>query len=359
MDLNERKMKILKSIVDEYISNGEPVGSKHLVEYGKISLSPATIRNEMSELEEMGLLDKPHTSAGRIPSNAAYRIYVEQLMENYRLNVEELNLLNELTRFKLEETDKLVEKATRVISEITNCATVAMMTGNGKHIVKRFDALLIDSKSFVLVMVMPNDTIKTEHLRTSSLIDAEAVEVIKNALNTHLSGVSLDEVSLPVILKLEESFGRYAPLVTEVVKTAYKAVCDPDDETVKIDGITNLLSYPEFTDVNKVKNILSLIENEQSKIKEFLEPEDGTQRDGNEQLKVYIGEENKVEELSDTSTVFCSLPIGNGQNAVLGILGPKRMDYKKVISALRSLADAIAAKRLTLTDGKTETQIND
>lgn len=354
MDLNERKMQILKSIVDEYISKGEPVGSKHLVEYGNISLSPATIRNEMSELEEMGYLDKPHTSAGRIPSNAAYRIYVEQLMESYRLNVEELNLLNDLTRFKMDETEKLVERATRIISEITNCATVSMMTGKKKHVVKRFDALLIDSRSFVLVMVMPDDSIKTEHLRTPFEIDAQAVECIKCSLNNHLCGISLDDVSLPVILSLEKEFGLYAPLVTTVVRTAYEAVCEAKKETVKIDGITNLLSYPEFTDVNKVKNILSLVEKEQNKIKEFLEPDNDGSDGGEKSLKVYIGEENRVEELSDTSTVFCSLPMGNGQNAVIGILGPKRMDYKKVISALHQLADTIDTKRLTLGEGSDE-----
>ena len=354
MDLNERKMQILKSIVDEYISKGEPVGSKHLVEYGKISLSPATIRNEMSELEEMGYLDKPHTSAGRIPSNAAYRIYVEQLMESYRLNVEELNLLNELTRFKMDEMDKLVERATRVISEITNCATLTLMTGSKKHVVKRFDALLIDEKSFVLVMVMPDDSIKTEHLRTSQYLDKEVVDCIKRSLNNHLCDISLEDVSLPVILKLEKDFGRYSSLVTDVVRTAYEAVCEVKEETVKIDGITNLLSYPEFTDVKKVKNILSLVEKEKGKIREFLDPQNSDDISTDKSFKVYIGEENQMEELSDTSTVFCSLPVGNGQNAVIGILGPKRMDYKKVISALHQLADTIDVKRMTLTEGDKE-----
>ena len=354
MDLNERKMQILKSIVDEYISKGEPVGSKHLVEYGKMSLSPATIRNEMSELEEMGYLDKPHTSAGRIPSNAAYRIYVEQLMESYRLNVEELNLLNELTRFKMDEMDKLVERATRVISEITNCATLTLMTGSKKHVVKRFDALLIDEKSFVLVMVMPDDSIKTEHLRTSQYLDKEVVDCIKRSLNNHLCDISLEDVSLPVILKLEKDFGRYSSLVTDVVRTAYEAVCEVKEETVKIDGITNLLSYPEFTDVKKVKNILSLVEKEKGKIREFLDPQNSDDISTDKSFKVYIGEENQMEELSDTSTVFCSLPVGNGQNAVIGILGPKRMDYKKVISALHQLADTIDVKRMTLTEGDKE-----
>ena len=352
MDLNERKLRILKSLIDEYIVNGEPVGSKHLVEYGNISLSPATIRNEMSELEEMGYLDKPHTSAGRIPSNAAYRVYVEKLMESYRLNVEELSLLNELTRFKMDEMDKLMSKATKIISEITNCATVGMMTSEGKYVVKRFDALLIDDFSFVLVMVLPDDSIKTQHIKTELQLDKEAVERIKNSLNKHLCSVSLKDVSLPVILELEKEFGRYSYLVTTVIRTAYEAVCGKTEGEIKVDGIMNLLSYPEFTDVNKVKNILSLVENEQGKIKDLLDTNVSGNADGEvgNKLKIYIGDENTVEELSDTSVVFCSLPVGNGQNAVLGILGPKRMDYKKVISALSQLADNISGQKLIGTD---------
>lgn len=336
MDLNERKMRILKSIVDEYIVNGEPVGSKHLASAGNMSLSPATIRNEMSELEEMGYLDKPHTSAGRIPSNAAYRIYIEKLMESYRLNVEELNLLNELTRFKMDEMEKMVSKASKVISEITNCATLSLMTSNNKHVVSRFDALLIDSNSIVLVMVLPDNSVKSEHLVTEIPVDTRAVEKIKQSLNKHLCNISLDDVALPVLLELENDFGTLSPLVTPIVRCAYDAVRGKQNQHVKVDGITNLLSYPEFTDVGKVKNILEFIENNDGKMKEVLNPDDDSKS-----LKVYIGDENRAEELSDTSVVYCNLPIGDGQNAVLGIIGPKRMDYKKVISALHQLANTL------------------
>lgn len=342
LDLNERKLRILKTIVDEYITSGEPVGSKHLVEYGKISLSPATIRNEMSELEEMGYLDKPHTSAGRIPSNAAYRIYIEQLMENYRLNVEEINLLNELTRFKMDEMEKMVARAASVISQITNCATMSLMTTNTKNVVKRFDTLLIDEKSFVLVMVLPDGSVKSKHIISDTFIDDISLEKIKMSLNKHLCNVSLDDVSLPVLLELEKDFGTLSPLVTTVVKCAYESVGEKRDEKINFDGIGNLLSYHEFTDVGKVKNILNLVEKQNGKIKEALEKSDVL--DGG--FKVYIGEENTVEELADTSVVYCTIPVGNGQNAVMGILGPKRMDYKKVISALHQLADTLDVKQL-------------
>ena len=351
MDLNERKMQILKSIVDEYIVNGEPVGSKHLVEYGKISLSPATIRNEMSELEEMGYLDKTHTSSGRVPSNAAYRIYIEQLMENYRLNVEEINLLNELTRYKMDEMDKLVTNVTKVISQITNCATLALVKSDKKHVIVRFDAVLIDERSFLLVMVLPDNSVKTEHIKTDMLISADVLENIKYSLNTRLCNVSLDEVSLSAMIELENDFGTYSPLVSNIVRCAYEAVSDEKQDKVKIEGITNLLSYPEFTDVSKVKNILNLIE-KNNKIREVFASDD--EPDENEKsLKVYIGDENRVEELSDTSVVYCTLPCGNGKSAVLGILGPKRMDYKKVISALHQLADTLDVKLLPDSNGNT------
>ena len=341
--MNERKMKILKSIIDEYIESGEPVGSKHLVEAVNMSLSPATIRNEMSELEEMGYLDKPHTSAGRIPSNAAYRIYIDKLMESYRLNVQELNLLNELTRFKIDEMEKMVSTASKVISEITNCATLSLMTSNKMHVVSRFDALLVGERSLVLVMVLPDNSVKSEHIITPVSLENRDVERITSSLNRHLCNICLDDVALPVLLELEKDFGTLSPLVTPIVRCAYGAVCDKKEQQVKVDGLTNLLSYPEFTDVGKVKNILEFIENNDGKMKDVLSSDDGDNR----ALKVYIGDENRDEALSDTSVVYCNLPIGNGQNAVIGIIGPKRMDYKKVMSALRKLADTLDVKQLS------------
>ena len=353
MDLNERKMQILKSIIDEYIDKGEPVGSKHLVEYGNISLSPATIRNEMSELEEMGYLDKPHTSAGRIPSNAAYRIYVEQLMENYRLNVEELSLLNELSRFKMEKMDKLVSRVGRVISEITNCASVAMMTSKERLSVKRFDTVLIDENSFLLVMILPDGNVKSEHIKTPLPINAKALECIKSALNELLCEVSLSEVALPTMLELEKRFGIYSPLVNVVVRAAYETVCGEKTQDVKIDGITNLLSYPEFKDIGKVKNLLSLVEEKHDSIKNIFSA--GTDTEENDkQFKVYIGEENNIEELSDASVVYCSMPVGNGQSAVIGIIGPKRMDYRKVIGALKTLSETLSDNTPLLTSDNTK-----
>ncbi len=348
MDLNERKMRILKSIIDEYIDKGEPVGSKRLVEYGNISLSPATIRNEMSELEEMGYLDKPHTSAGRIPSDAAYRIYVEKLMESYRLNVEELELLNELTKYKKDELDKLLERAGKVFSEITHCASLSLMRPTGNDSVARYDAMKIDDESFLLAMVLPDGSVKSEHIRTGVKIDENDIEAVKSALNKRLCSVSLSNVPLPEILGLERDFGRLSFLANTVVRKIYVSVCG-ESKDIKVEGISNLLSYPEFTDIDRVRGILNFIEERQDSIKEVLDSsetenldqnagKDDPQTKNHGGLKIYIGDENKIAGLSDASVVFCSLPVGDGKDAVIGILGPKRMDYRKVVSALRVFA---------------------
>ncbi len=339
MDLNQRKLSILKSIIDEYIDKGEPVGSKHLVEYGNISLSPATIRNEMSELEEMGYLDKPHTSAGRIPSNAAYRVYVEQLMESYRLNVEELELLNELTRYKTDELNKLMERAGKVFSEITHCASLSLMRSTGANCVSRYDVMPIDETSFLLAIILPDNSVKSKHIKTQTKLNHNDVQLVKEILNKRLCNVPIDSVSITEIMELEKEFGHLGALVNMLVKSIYSCVCDVGGNDVKIEGISNLLNYPEFKNIDRVKNLISMVEQKGTTFKNVLDMQNADSSSSNTELKIYIGDENTSNELSDTSMVFCSLPLGNGNDVVLGILGPKRMDYGKVISALKIFAE--------------------
>ena len=339
MELSERKMRILKSIIDEYIDNGEPVGSKHLMQSGNISLSPATIRNEMSELEEMGYLDKPHASAGRIPSSSAYRFYVDELMSSYKTSFEQLELLNELTRFKMDEMDKIVTKARSIMSRMTNYASITVEESTNDSVVQRFEALLIDSSSMLLVMVMPDGSINSKHVNTGVAIDADDVERIKNALNTVLAGRSLGNVSLPDIMRLEEMFGDLRLLVNPLLRMAYEAAEGSDGRSVEVDGITNLLSYPEFRNVEKVKDLLEIFEQNGEVIMDYLPMAKGAPDDADTKLKVYISDEDDPL-LSDASIVFCSLPVGR-KNTIFGILGPRRMDYKKATVALTRLAQTM------------------
>ena len=335
MDLNERKKQILKSIIDAYIDSGEPVGSKFLTQFGHISLSPATIRNEMSELEDMGYLDKPHTSAGRIPSNTAYRLYIDKLMESYRLTLEELEILNDILRFKMSELDKIIGEAGKIMSDVTKYASLAMTSKTNTECISRFDALLIDRQSFLLVMISDSNSVKTRLIQTTYYLDETALLLIKSALNENLTGIPLDSVALPTIIKTEEQMGRFRSLVSPILRVAYEAVGEETTSSVKIEGLTNLLSYPEFNDVGKIRELMGLFEQGHNYMKTLLS---NPSFENNKLLKVYIGEESSMSVLSDTSLVFCSLPVGN-TTAILGILGPKRMDYKKVFSSLKQFSE--------------------
>lgn len=334
MELNERKLKILKSIIDEYIDCGEPVGSKHLIQNGNFSLSSATIRNEMSDLENMGYLDKPHASAGRIPSSNAYRLYVDELMREYKASEEQLDLLCELTRFKTDEMDKIITKARKIMSKITNYATITVEQDSGVNEISRFDTLLIDRTGMLLVMIMPDGSVNTKHICTGVPIDASDVAKIRDSLNLCLAGKNLGEVALPEIMALEEQFGDKRMLVNPILRIAYEAARGSAGKSVEVDGITNLLSYPEFRDVERVKDLFGLFESGNG-ITDII-----PQGQGSNSLKVYIGDESENSTLSDTSIVFCSMPVGR-KNTVFGILGPKRMDYKRAADALTSLAQTM------------------
>ena len=348
MELNERKKRILKSIIDEYIDRGEPVGSKHLMQSGNISLSPATIRNEMSDLEEMGYLDKPHASAGRVPSPNAYRLYAESLMEEYQATAEQLGVLSELTRFKAGEMDAIVEKARKVMSKLTGYATITLTQESDESTVEHFETLLIDPKNLLIVPVLPDGTAVPKQLRTDEpLTEADAV-TFKAALNLHLAGKSAANVALPDMMALEEAFGEHKALVSPILRLVYEAV--GENGSLQVEGLSNLLSLPEFNNVEKVKNLLDLFEHDGENIKSCLPvAADGDKR----ALKVYVGgADGENGKLSDASLVFCSLPVGK-KNTVFGILGPRRMDYKKAAYALTQLSETI--KRMQA-DGADNTQ---
>lgn len=345
VELSDRKKQILKMIIDEYIDSGEPVGSKYLTQHGGLSLSPATVRNEMSELEEMGYLDKPHTSAGRIPSTAGYRFYVEKLMEDYRLNMEELALLNDLTKFKTAETERLIERAGKIMSGITRYASVSLAAKPGCTAIVRFDAVCVSQNSFLLVMITDSGEVRTGIVPSGVPISENDMEKIKTALNDNLVGIPLDGVKIETVFAVEEALGRLRSLASPIIRTAYDASKSGGSDDVRVEGVTNLLEYPEFSDVGSVKSLMEVIER-QTGLRELISsPETGTDNDesGAETehgVHIYIGDESKNPALKDTSIVFCSVPIG-GANAVIGVIGPRRMDYKKVVSSLKYFAEEL------------------
>ena len=351
MVLNDRKKQILKSVVDAYIASGEPVGSKYLTSHGYISLSPATIRNEMSELEEMGYLDKPHTSAGRVPSSNAYRLYVDELMENYRLTMEELNVINELAHFKATELDKIITQAGKVMSELTGCVTLSFSKEQAENTVSRFDTVYVDEESFLLVMITGTKKVRSEQIKTDYFLTEQALAAIKQILNENLTGLSIDRVTMPLIMKMEKEAGYLAPIINPIIRVVFNCTKAENDGTIKIDGLSNLLSYPEFSDVEKLKSIMDVFDKRKGYIKNLLTSTETITDDNGDRsglvpleagsgMKVYIGDEDEASALSDTSLVFCTLPTDAGES-VIGILGPKRMDYRKVVSTLRQFSESL------------------
>ncbi len=351
MELNERKKKILKSVIDAYIASGEPVGSKYLTSYGNISLSPATIRNEMSELEEMGYLDKPHTSAGRVPSGNAYRLYVDELMESYRLTMEELNVINELVRYKTSELDKIISKASKIMSDMTHYVTLSFTKdteNDDTELITRFDAVPVDSSSFLLVMILSSGKVRSEHIKTDCFLTGDSTELLKTVLNENLAGLTPDKVTVPLIMKTERQAGRLAPLINPIIRVAFRCAEKDADGTVHIDGLSNLLDYPELSEPSRLRSLMDVFDKKAGELKNLLsEPQDEKSAvpglvplragDG---MRVYIGDDEGSTALSDTSLVLCSFPVG-GSEAVIGVLGPKRMDYRKVVSTLRRFTETI------------------
>lgn len=347
MELSERKKEILKSVVDAYIASGEPVGSKFLTTVSQIPLSSATIRNEMSELEEMGYLEQPHTSAGRVPTALGYRTYVNSLMERYRLSLEELSLLNELTAYKMDELGKIMEQASHVISEVTNYPTFAVIKPPESD-VNRYETVLIDDHSFLLIMIGANGTVRNRNVRLKSLIDQEALEALRKALNGVLLGTAVSDISLPVVLKFEEALGQYAYLSTPILRVLYEMANATDTERVHVEGVTKLFSYPEFNNVTKAKDVLELM-GEREKFTAMLTDADP------EKANVFIGGDDADSPLPDSSFVVRPVTVDGKTVGAIGVIGPKRMDYKKVLASLDYFATGLSEELDGHGKPKTET----
>lgn len=334
MELTERKKQILKSVCDAYISGGEPVGSKYLTQNGKFSLSSATLRNEMSELEEMGLLEQPHTSSGRVPSTMGYKTYIKLLMEDYRLTVEEISVLNELMDFKLGELSKIMEQATNVISELTNYTALTMIK-NGGVSVKRFEGVLIDEKSILLVLICDDDKIRNCHVKFDHFVDAALLDAVVKALNKKLINLSADEITLQVILDVEEALGIYSYDSKVVLRSIFNTLKTISNEEIHLGGITKLLSYPEFYNVSKARDVIETLEKKKGFVNDLI-------ADMEDDVNVYFGDESDSTALvPDSSLVFVPIKHGGKTLGGIGVIGPKRMDYKKVIASLKYFASGL------------------
>jgi len=335
-ELSERKTKILNAIIQNYLETGEPVGSRTISKYTDLNLSSATIRNEMADLEELGYIVQPHTSAGRIPSDKGYRFYVDHLMEDKNREV------NEMKQFVIEHTEKMeqvLQQVAKVLAANTNYATMVSAPSYSRNKVKFIQLSIVDDDQLLAVIVTQSNLVKNKIINLSEPIDNETLLKLNFLLNSNLNGLALEEINLATIAKLKEQAGMHGDIVSEVLDTVAETMGADEDIRIYTSGTTNLFKYPELSDsAEKASELISTFEEKQqlaSLVTENLLNEENTG------IQVYIGNESPIQTMKDCSVVTATYDLGEGVRGTIGIVGPKRMDYEKVMDNLKVLKNSL------------------
>lgn len=339
--LDERKRKILKAIIRTYLETGEPVGSRTISKYTDLNLSSATIRNEMSDLEDLGYIMQPHTSSGRIPSDVGYRLYVDELMKEKEQEVSEIK---EMMIEKTDRMEKVLKQVVKVLASNTNYATMITGPSYNRNKVKFIQLSKVSEMQMLAVIVVEGNLVKNQIIDLEEPMDDDTILKLNLLLNTQLNGLTIEEISLAMITKLKEQAGAYSDLVSCVIDAVADAISDDDDVAVYTSGTTNIFKYPELSDSTKASELISAFEEKQQLadlIKETVGDEESTG------IQVYIGSESPVQTMKDCSVVTATYELGEGIQGTIGIIGPKRMDYENVVDNLKNLKiqlDAIFKK---------------
>ena len=330
-EMSERKLKILHAIIQNYLETGEPVGSRTISKYTDLNLSSATIRNEMADLEEMGYIIQPHTSAGRIPSDKGYRLYVDMLMEEKE---QELNEMQDQMLDKADKMDQLLKQAAKVLATNTNYATMVSTPMNNSNKIKFIQLSMVDEEQVIAVIVLGGNVIKNKIINIDEPISNENLLKLNMLLNTTLNGMSIEEINLGLIARLKEQAGIHSQVVGYVLDAVADAIHVDDDMLIYTSGATNIFKYPELSDNQSAQEIISAFE-EKQQLSELV-----TQtlaQDENTGIQVYIGDETPVQTMRDCSVVTATYELGDGMKGTIGIIGPKRMDYEHVLKSMKRL----------------------
>ncbi len=329
-ELDERKIKILDAIIRNYLDTGEPVGSRTISKYSDLNLSSATIRNEMSDLEEMGYILQPHTSAGRIPSDKGYRFYVDNLMKEKEQEV------TEMKEFMIEHTEKMeqvLQQMAKMLAVNTNYAAMITAPSYQRNKVKFLQLSQVDNDQILAVIVMEGNIVKNKMISTREALDNETILKLNILLNTSLNGLSVEQINLGTISKLKEQAGIHSNIVSDVLDALADALQEDEDLEIYTSGTTNILKYPELRDSQKASELLSAFEEK----KQLVDLVNETLTSEETGIQVYIGDESPVKNMKDCSVVTATYQLGEGIQGTIGIIGPKRMDYENVVDNLKTL----------------------
>ena len=335
MELSERKKKVLRSIVDLYIRTAEPVGSKAIAELPDMNYSSATIRNEMADLLAMGYLEQPHTSAGRIPSAAGYRLYVDELMADYRLSMEETKSINLSLEEKMQRVDKMVEKVAKLVSQATDLPAITAASRTGTATVKRFELLQAGAGSFILIVMLSNEEVVNKLIKLPLNVEDGDLKVLSALLNATMTELFAEEFTASIMERVMASAGNAASLVPVIVEFTVDTLRRQSSTNMAVTGQARLLGLPEYQDVGKAQRVLSSIDEDTlSNLPAVMQNANGT--------KVLVGPELVAQELKDTSVVMTKFDIGDGMQGMIGVVGPTRMDYAKVTARLSYFAESLS-----------------
>jgi len=331
VELDERKRVILFAIIKNYLETGEPVGSRTISKFTDLNLSSATIRNEMSDLEEMGYIVQPHTSAGRIPSDKGYRFYVDQLMADKEREVSEMK---EILIEKADKMEQMLKTVAKSLAVNTNYATLISAPRIHHNKLKFIQLSRMDQNKIVAVIVVEGNIIKNELIDVEGELSDETLLKLNILLNTNLNGLSIEEINLAMISKMKAQAGSHSEIVDEVIDAVAEAIRADEDLEIYTSGTKNIFRYPELSDHEKASEIITAFE-EKKQLTEFVQ---GTLSEDDESgIKVFIGEETPMENMKDCSIVTATYELEEGMQGTIGIVGPKRMDYDKVLDTLKSL----------------------
>ena len=335
MQLTDRKKKILRAIVESYIRDAEPVGSKTLAAMPDMDFSSATIRNEMADLTAMGYLEQPHTSAGRIPSPSGYRLYIDELMQDYRLSVDETHSLNEAMESRLQEFDNAISQMGKLVSQMTNLPAYTVTSHKGAASVRQYDLIPAGPGGFILVVMTGNEEVHNKLIKLPLSVTEQDLRLLSAVLNASLTEIPAEGFTPELLERVQRSAGAAASLVPIIVDFAVHVLHKQQRSEVYLTGQAKLLSHPEYQDIGKAQEMLTGLDEEIiSNLPALVDPK--------QPMQILVGPENVAQQLKDTSVVMTRFDIGDGMQGMIGVVGPTRMDYAQITARLSYFAEGLA-----------------
>ena len=336
-ELDERKVKILTAVIKNYLETGEPVGSRTISKYADLQLSSATIRNEMADLVEMGYIFQPHTSAGRVPTDKGYRFYVDNLMSEKEREIQERE---DLIIEKADKLEEVLKQAARLLAANTNYTALISSPETHRNKLKFLQLSKVDADSILAVIVVEGNIIKNKMIQVAEELDDDTILKLNLLLNTHLNGLSLEQINLGLITLLKERAGIHTELIGSVIDAVAEAIRADEDLEIYTSGATNIFKYPELTDSGKAADLFDTFESKEElgKIVSSALKDDGSEKN---EMQVYIGKELMSPAMQDCSVVTATYDLGEGMRGTIGIVGPKRMNYEKAMGTMKTLMEQL------------------